>query len=105
MAGGWVLKLIFFIETIHELLHLDKRSLVQRNIVEITTSFVRIFIFLDGTFEHGDGENVKLLKWTQNLHQSTEDHKFLYSDRSSEDKQLFIRSFLRETKNTNMAGG
>jgi hypothetical protein len=29
----------------------------------------------------------------------------LYSDRSSEDKQLFIRSFLRETKNTNMAGG
>jgi hypothetical protein len=82
---------IFFMETIHELLHLDKRSLVQRNIVDITTSFVRIFILLDVTFEHGDGGNSKLLRWTQNLHQSTEDHEVLNCGRSSEDEQLFKR--------------
>jgi hypothetical protein len=32
-------------------------------------------------------------------------HKMLNSGRSSEDKQLLIRQFVRKTKNTNMAGG
>jgi hypothetical protein len=32
----------------------------------------------------------------QNLHQSTMEHKILYSDKSSEEEQLLIRSFLRK---------
>jgi hypothetical protein len=39
----------------------------------------------------------------QNLHQSTWDHEILYYDRSSEDEQLLIRQFLRETKNMKVA--
>jgi hypothetical protein len=45
----------------------------------------------------------KLLRWMQNLHQSTWDHEILYTDRSSKDEQLLIRQFLSKTKNTNMA--
>jgi hypothetical protein len=38
-------------------------------------------------------------------HQSTRDHEIWYVYRSSEDQQLLIRQFfLRQTKNTNMAG-
>jgi hypothetical protein len=56
MASGWNLKLTFyFMKTVHELLHLDKRSLVQWRIVDISTSFVYIIIMLDGLFEYGDG--------------------------------------------------
>jgi hypothetical protein len=40
----------------------------------------------------------KLLKWMQNLHQSTWDHESLYTDRSSKDEQLLIRPFLSKTK-------
>jgi hypothetical protein len=41
----------------------------------------------------------KLLKWMQNLHQSTWDRGILYTDRSSNDEQLLIRPFLSKTKN------
>jgi hypothetical protein len=58
-------------ETTHELLHLDKRSLAQWKIVDIPENFVCIIILLDGPFEYGDGGNFKLLRWMQNLHQST----------------------------------
>jgi hypothetical protein len=40
----------------------------------------------------------KLLRWMQNLHQSTWDHGSLYTDRSSKDEQLLIRPFLSKTK-------
>jgi hypothetical protein len=36
----------------------------------------------------------RLLRWMQNLHQSTWDHEILYTDRSSKDEQLLIRPFL-----------
>jgi hypothetical protein len=45
----------------------------------------------------------KLLRWMQNLHQSTWDHEILYTDRSLKDEQLLIRPFLSKIKNTNMA--
>jgi hypothetical protein len=45
----------------------------------------------------------KLLTWMQNLHQSTWANEILYTDRSSKDEQLLMRSFLSKTKNTNMA--
>jgi hypothetical protein len=45
----------------------------------------------------------KLLRWMQNLHQSTWDHEILYTDRSSNDEQLLMRPFLSRIKNTNMA--
>jgi hypothetical protein len=45
----------------------------------------------------------KLLRWMQNLHQSTWDYEILYTDRYSKDEQLLIRPFLSKTKNTNMA--
>jgi hypothetical protein len=40
--------------------------------------------------------------WMQNLHQSTWDNEILYAITYSEDEQLVIRPFLRETKNTNV---
>jgi hypothetical protein len=45
----------------------------------------------------------KLLRWMQNLNQSTWEHEILYTDRSSKDEKLLIRPFLSKTKNTNMA--
>jgi hypothetical protein len=52
MAGGWNLKLTFyFIETTHELLHLDKLSFVHWNIMDVPTCFIWIIIFCDGAFE------------------------------------------------------
>jgi hypothetical protein len=39
------------------------------------------------------------------LHQSTQNHEIVYSDRSSEYEQILIRSLLRKTKDTNMADG
>jgi hypothetical protein len=41
----------------------------------------------------------------QNLYHSTWDHGILISDTYLGDEQLLIRPFLRETKNTNVAGG
>jgi hypothetical protein len=62
------------------------------------------FYFCDGPFYYGDGWIFKLLRWMQNLHQSTWDYAILYAERSSEDEQLLIGPHLRESKNTNMAG-
>jgi hypothetical protein len=45
----------------------------------------------------------KLLRWMQNMHQSTWDHENVYTGRSSKDEQLLIRPFLSKTKNMNMA--
>jgi hypothetical protein len=42
-------------ETTHELMHLDKWSFVQWKVMDITASFVWIFIFFHGAFEYGDG--------------------------------------------------
>jgi hypothetical protein len=36
--------------------------------------------FFNGPFEYGDGRIFKLLRWMQNLHQSTWDHKMLYTN-------------------------
>jgi hypothetical protein len=47
----------------------------------------------------------RLLKWMQNLHQSTWDHEILYADRFSKDEQLLVRPFLWKIKNTNVEGG
>jgi hypothetical protein len=44
----------------------------------------------------------KLLRWMQNLHQSTWDHEILYPERSSKDEQILMRTFLSKTNNTNM---
>jgi hypothetical protein len=41
-------------ETSHEMLHLDKLSLVQRKIIGIPTSFIWIIIFFCETFKYGD---------------------------------------------------
>jgi hypothetical protein len=91
--------------TTHEPLHLDKQSFVQRKMVDIPTSFILIIIFFNEPFEYGDGGIFKLLRWTQNLHQSTRGHKIMYVERSLEDEQLLIRQLLQECKNVNMAGG
>jgi hypothetical protein len=40
----------------------------------------------------------KLLRWMQKLPQSSWDHEILYADRSSEDKQLWVKPLLQETK-------
>jgi hypothetical protein len=47
----------------------------------------------------------KLLRWLQDLHQSTWKREILYGDISSKDEQLSIRQSLRKTINTNVAGG
>jgi hypothetical protein len=106
MAGGWNLKLtICFIVSAHEPLYLGKRSSVQWKIVDIPKRFICIIIFFNGPFECSDGGIFKLLRWVQNLRQSTWGHNILYADRSSEDEQLSITPLVRESKNTNMAGG
>jgi hypothetical protein len=56
-------------------------------------------------FEYDYGGIFKLLKWMQNLHHSTWDHKILYADRSLEDEQLLIRPLLQESKNVIRVGG
>jgi hypothetical protein len=42
-------------ETAHEPLHLDKLSLVQWKIMDISTNFIWIIIFFGGAFQYGDG--------------------------------------------------
>jgi hypothetical protein len=91
--------------TTHELLHIDKRSSVQWKKMDIPTSFIWMIISFNGPFEYGDGGIFILLRWMQNLHQSTWDHTILYANKSLEDEQLLIRPLLRESKNMNMAGG
>jgi hypothetical protein len=92
MASDWILKLTCcFMATTHEPLHLDKRSFVERNIVDIPTRFIWIIIFFNEPFEYSDGGIFKLLRWVPNLHRWTWGHKLLYADRSSEDEQVLIR--------------
>jgi hypothetical protein len=43
-------------------------------------------------------QTFKLLRWMQNLHQSTWEHEILYTDRSSKDEQLLMRPFLSKNK-------
>jgi hypothetical protein len=69
------------------------------------TSFIWVIVFFNGPSEYGDGEIFKLLRWMQNLHQSTLDHTILYADSSLEDEQLLTGTLLRESKSTNIAGG
>jgi hypothetical protein len=47
--------------------------------------FILMDIFFNKPFEYGYDGIFKLLRWMQNLHHSTWDHKILYADRSSED--------------------
>jgi hypothetical protein len=79
-------------EKTHELLHLDKWSLVQWKIINIRATFIWIIIFFNGRFEYGDHGVFTLLRWMQNLHQSTWDYAILYAERFSEDEKLSIRS-------------
>jgi hypothetical protein len=46
----------------------------------------------------------KLLRWMQNLHQSTWDHEILYTDTHSKDEKLLIRPFLSKTKKYEYGG-
>jgi hypothetical protein len=89
--------------TTHEPLLLDKRKFCTVKDHRQTFTFISIFIFFWRPFEYGDGGIFRLLRWIQNLHQSTWDHNILYADRSSEDEQLLTRPLLRECKNTKMA--
>jgi hypothetical protein len=105
MAGCWYLKVMFcFMTTTHEPLHLDKRSSVKWKIMDIFTSFIWIIIFSNGLFEYGYGGIFKLLRWMQNLHQSTWDHKILYAD-IFRGWTTFNKNTLQESKYLNMAGG
>lgn len=53
---GWKLKFMFgFMEITHELLHLDKWSLLQSNILNAPTSFVGIVILFDEGFKFNVG--------------------------------------------------
>jgi hypothetical protein len=88
----------------HEPFHLDKRSFVQWKIVHVTGSFIWVITLFNELFEYSDGGIFKLLRWMQNLHQSTWDRNILYADRSLEDEQLLMRPLLRESKNMNMVG-
>jgi hypothetical protein len=40
----------------------------------------------------------KLLRWMQNLRQSTWEHDILYTDKSSKNEQLLMRPFLSKNK-------
>jgi hypothetical protein len=53
------------------------------------TSFIWVIIFFNGSYEYGNGRIFKLMRLMQNLRQSTWDHKILYADTSSKDKQFF----------------
>jgi hypothetical protein len=56
MEGGRKFKFLFyFMETTHELLHLHKLCLIQQNIMEISTRFIRIMVLFDEVFRGGDG--------------------------------------------------
>jgi hypothetical protein len=43
-------------------------------------------------------QTFKLLRWMQNLHQSTSEHEILYTDGSSKDEQLLMRPFFVKNK-------
>jgi hypothetical protein len=55
VEGGWKLEFILcFIETTHELLHLDKLGLVQYMIMDIPASFILIIILHDEVLKCGN---------------------------------------------------
>jgi hypothetical protein len=87
MEGCWLLKWTCLKETTHKPLHLYKPNFAQWKLVDMPTSFIGIIIFINGTFEYGDGGIFKLLSWMQNLRQQTWGNEIFYSDRSSRDKQ------------------
>jgi hypothetical protein len=78
-------------EITHKLLQLDKRSLLQWKIMNVSTSFICVIILFNRPFEYDDCTIFKLLMWMQNLNQSTWDRDILYAGRYLRDKQLLIR--------------
>jgi hypothetical protein len=75
-------------EITHEQLHLGKRSLVQLKISDMAINFAWINIFLTELLNTAMVGLSALLRWMQNLHQSTGHPEILYADRSSKDEQL-----------------
>jgi hypothetical protein len=71
----------------------------------IPESFISTIIFFNRPFEYSDSGIFKLLKWTQNLHQSTWNHEIVCADRPSEDEHFLIRPIMRKIKNMNKVGG
>jgi hypothetical protein len=99
IVGGWHLKYEFnFIERTHEMLHLDKRGLVQWKIMDMPTSFIWNIIFCKGAFEYGGGGNFKVLRWMQKLHESTWNYEILHAERPSKDKQLLTGTLLKKIR-------
>jgi hypothetical protein len=50
---------------------LQKRSVIQWKIMDIPTSFIWFTTSFNGASEYSFGQAFKLLRWMQNLHQST----------------------------------
>jgi hypothetical protein len=80
MAYRWNLK-ITFMEITRKLLQLDKRSLLQWKIMNVSTSFICVIILFNRPLEYDDCTIFKLLMWMQNLNQSTLDRDILYAGR------------------------
>jgi hypothetical protein len=82
------------VETAHQTLHLDKRSLVKWKVMDIPTSFIWIMLF-NGAVEYGGGI-FKLLRWMRKLYQWMWGHDLQRGVRSSKDEQLLIRPLLQK---------
>jgi hypothetical protein len=103
-GSSWYLRLTYcFMVTTHKPFNLDKQSFVQWKIVDIHASFIWIITFFNGPFEYGDDEIFKLLRWMQNLHQSTWDHKILYAAQIFRGWTTFNKSTFARIQNMNMA--
>jgi hypothetical protein len=50
--------------------------------MDVPATFISIIIFFNRLFEYGDGGIFELLRWLQNMPQSTWDLEILYADRS-----------------------
>jgi hypothetical protein len=48
-------------DTAHELLHIDKWTVVHRKIMDIPTRFILIIIFMDVAFEYGSCWTFRLI--------------------------------------------
>jgi hypothetical protein len=70
----------------------------------IPVSFTSTIIFFNRSFEYSDSGIFKLLKWTQNLHQSTWNHEIVCADRPSEDEHFLIRPIMRKIKKYEQGG-
>jgi hypothetical protein len=61
--------------TTQESLQLDKRSFYNKiSRTYLPTRFISVIIFFNRPFKDGNGGLFKLLRWMQNLHQSTWEH-------------------------------